>query len=418
MDTLELVFCAATLLSATVYVVMHAAFHVRVVRDRFLRSRDSYATRHERTTTHEFVSILKPLAGSDDELALNLASFARLADPSYELLLGIASLRDPACPIARKFVDEHPELRARVVLTNSDAAMNPKVAQLVGLLACARGEIVVISDANVRVGPQYLAHLREALALPNTGLVTSSIVGAGEVSLGASLENLQLMSHIAPGVAALDSLTPTTISIGKSMAMRRVDLARIGGLESVANLLAEDHMLGVQFAAAGFKVRLCTDPVHNYNVHTRVQRSLERHTRWAKMRRCIAPLPFYFEPLLVPVLVASFGLLAHPSRATALAFVAASCLQMAGATLAVLSLRGRMRAVFVPLEIIRSFASLYMWLCAVCSLRVNWRGHPFVLGPRSRLISAPESTPGSRARRRKGVWSQIRLARLVRRTGG
>ena len=45
------------------------------------------------------VSILKPVAGADDELRENLESFAALDYPAYELLIGLASPDDPARPI-------------------------------------------------------------------------------------------------------------------------------------------------------------------------------------------------------------------------------------------------------------------------------------------------------------------------------
>jgi ceramide glucosyltransferase len=53
------------------------------------------------------VSILKPLAGIDDELDENLSSFATLDYPDYEILFGVASIEDPAYPVARRFVDKH-----------------------------------------------------------------------------------------------------------------------------------------------------------------------------------------------------------------------------------------------------------------------------------------------------------------------
>ena len=62
---------------------------------------------HDRARTPERaprVSILKPLAGSDDELEANLASFASLDYPDYEILLGIASRDDGALPSAKRFV--------------------------------------------------------------------------------------------------------------------------------------------------------------------------------------------------------------------------------------------------------------------------------------------------------------------------
>ncbi len=136
------------------------------------------------------VSILKPLAGEDDDLVENLESFARLAYPAFEILFGVASVTDPAYAIASAFVSRHPEVAARLVLTAPEAAINPKVAQLVGLESVATGEICVISDSNVRVSPTYLSSLVRELDDQTVGMVTSLFVGTGERTIGAAIENL------------------------------------------------------------------------------------------------------------------------------------------------------------------------------------------------------------------------------------
>ncbi|HZU84601.1 MAG TPA: ceramide glucosyltransferase, partial [Polyangiaceae bacterium] len=56
------------------------------------------------------VTIFKPLAGRDDDLEANLDSFARIDYPSFEVLLGVASLSDPAYAEACRFVGRHPQL--------------------------------------------------------------------------------------------------------------------------------------------------------------------------------------------------------------------------------------------------------------------------------------------------------------------
>src|SRR5580658_4436434 len=50
------------------------------------------------------VSILKPLAGCDDDLAANLESFARIEYTSFGALLGVADAGDPAFAVARHFL--------------------------------------------------------------------------------------------------------------------------------------------------------------------------------------------------------------------------------------------------------------------------------------------------------------------------
>ena len=106
------------------------------------------------------------------------------------MLLGVASWDDPAVPTARAFLRRHPKLDARLIVTDPEAARNPKVAQLLGLDRHATGEVIVISDSNVRVPRSYLWSLVHTLT-PDVGMVTSVIVGTGERTLGAALKNLR-----------------------------------------------------------------------------------------------------------------------------------------------------------------------------------------------------------------------------------
>jgi ceramide glucosyltransferase len=209
------------------------------------------------------VSILKPLAGADDELEENLASFATLDYPDYEILFGVASMDDPANAVVQRFLRRPGYRRARLLLTDPDEAMNPKVAQLLALERAATGEVVVVSDSNVRVTPSYLDPLVAELARPGVAAVSSVIAGTGEQTLGAALENLQLGALVAPGVVSSAHLTGRAITIGKSMAMWREPLHDIGGFSRVAHLLSEDHMLGSLFvgfalASAGVSVGAAT----------------------------------------------------------------------------------------------------------------------------------------------------------------
>jgi len=346
------------------------------------------------------ISVLKPLAGADDDLRDNLDSFAALDYPAYEVLLGVASLDDPAALVARAFVARHPRLDARLVVTDPDAALNPKVAQLLALDRHATGEVVVISDSNIRVAPSYLWSLVDALAQPRVGMVTSVFVGTGEASVGAALENLQLGAVTAPGVIAASRLLREPLTIGKSMAMRRRDMVRLGALHSVKEVLAEDHALGRLFLGAGHEVRTSLDPIENRNVDCSVRRTLERHSRWAKLRRSIAPVAFAFEPLLCPLATASVTALVVPNRVSILAVALTALLQTVTAFASVHVLRGRSLAwYYAPLEIVRTYLTMLCWARACVSRRVAWRGHDFLLAKDSAIIPAPPSS-----------WSRLRDA--------
>jgi ceramide glucosyltransferase len=383
-----------TATSFALYVTMMALFFRAIVQRRAPVTRNSaWAPR---------VSILKPLAGSDDDLAENLESFARLDYPAFEILLGVANRNDPAVANARRFAASHPELGVRLVLTDPNATINPKVAQLVGLEHEAAGDVCVISDSNVRVNPGYLWSMVNELEDPRVGVVTSLFSGSGERSLGAALENLQICASTAPGIAAMNAASRCSFTVGKSMALRRGDLERLGGFGIVGDVLAEDHILGRRFMAAGFTTRLSREIVENRNVVGSVRKTLERHTRWAKTRRSLMPRAFPVEPLLTPIVVATFGLLFAPSKEVLAVLGAVALAQTALALVAVRLIRGTWLAWwYAPLEVVRSYASVVCWFSACLSHRIVWRGHAFVLLRGSAIVpsgATTHSTERSRAR--------------------
>lgn len=128
------------------------------------------------------------------------------------------------------------------------------------------------------------------------------------------------------------------------------------------------------------------DPVANRNIECGFVRMVERHTRWAKMRRAIAPAAFAFEPLLSPTAVGLAAPLVAPSARTVALLVAVMALQLIGAALTARAIRGHaIPWKYLLLEPLRAIAVQVCWLRAALSRRVEWRGHPFTVGKDSVL---------------------------------
>ncbi len=378
MDWQTLTTVLPTAISASLYAIASTTFLASMLRRRPV----------PRLTVHPRVSILKPVAGADDELRENLETFTDLDYPAYEILIGIASRTDPAVPVVEAFVAAHPEIEARLVWTTParGAVVNPKVAQLIDLTAAARGSVLVVSDANVHVPRTYLRSVVGALLCPGVGLVSSVIAGTGERTFGAALENAQLAASVAPAVVTGHKLAGRPITVGKSMAMRKADLELVGGWEAVGGVLAEDDVLGQLFHAQGFSVELNLDPVFNRNVRATALRTVERHSRWSKMRRGIVPACFAFEPLLWPFVIASLVWCVAPSALSGKLVLCALALQMIGALMFHTLLHARRPFLLAAIEPARAAAGFAAWLLAVASRRVSWRGNVFICGEGSKLI--------------------------------
>jgi len=322
-------------------------------------------------------SVLKPLCGVDDDLEANLATFADLDYPLYEVLLGVRSTSDPAWPVACAAQARRPD-RFRVLVQRGEPGLNPKVNQLLTLAREARHDLLVVSDSNVRAPRGYLGGVADLLDDEAVGLVTHLIVGVGERRLGSLFDNLHLTGGISPGLVGAQRLMGRDFVVGKSMALRRRDLEALGGFEAVKDVLAEDWVMGVMVRRTlGKRVAIAAEPVENVSQERSVGEFLSRYARWAVLqRRAVGPVVHAGQILLNPVLLALAGLAAGPSVA-ALVLLAAACLAKAkidGASARLLRPGG-----FRPWQLLlvpaKDLVFALAWLHGLLSDSVSWRGN-------------------------------------------
>lgn len=383
MDTVLVGLTLIAVTSLLMLLVTHAATH-RVLARRILHGGSLPP-----------ISILKPLKGLDDGLAENLASFARLDYPAFEILLGVPSRADPAYAAACEVQRRYAHVAIRVVVCDRKLGRNPKVAVAAALAEVAQHDAVLISDSNVRVRPDYLKDIGAELADPRVGLVSNPIAGAGERTIGSLLENLQLASFVLSSVCAADALASHACVVGKSMLFRLSDLSRLGGFRAVRHVLAEDYVLGQKFQRAGFKVVLSPHAIQTVNEGWRLSHFVERHLRWAQMRRRLNAAAYFGEPLLNPTpwLLATLALTSGKPAALALIGL---CVKAASDVLLLAKVRGAaIPAWKLPCIWLKDLLVLGIWAVGLFRQTLSWRGNHLRVARGSLLLPPPRPQLGA-----------------------
>ncbi len=334
------------------------------------------------------VTLLKPIKGLEDELELNLRSFFEQAYPApRQIVFSSTEAGDPGMAVARRVARDYPEVQSDFVLARDDFGLNPKVSNIRGALLHARHDLLLQSDANVRLPTGYLRQLVGEMLSQDAALIGSVVVGVGERTAGAALENLQLTAFVAPGLCMAEELAGITCVLGKSMLLRRSELEAIGGLACVKDVLAEDYVLCQRYQQHGKRVVLSTTAVANVNANTSLRQVAARHARWLKMRAVVSRAGYAADLGSNPFALALAAWLAGGFDPRLLALAAGVWLYKCYWDARLLArFRGHgLGPAQLWVTPARDLLLAAIWLYALFSRSTEWRGQRLRLGPGSVL---------------------------------
>jgi ceramide glucosyltransferase len=343
------------------------------------------------------VSVLKPVHGDEPDLEQNLASFFEQDYPEYEILFCARHDSDLGLQAARRVAARFPHVKARILTCGEPPWPNARTFSLEIMRREALYPILVASDSDVRVGPDYLASVVAPLADPQVGMVTCLYRGVTRHGLWAQLEAMGMSVEMTSGVLVADMLEGMKFALGPSMVMRQSTVEKIGGYEEVAQYYADDFVLGNWTATkAGETVALSTYIVEHHVLNASFKKSMAHQQAWATSTRFSRPAGHFGELLTYAV---PFGLLGLAALGAAghlvlglalLAFTVLDrvllCLLVAGCVV-----KDRAAARKAWLYPLRDFMGFCFWLGSYFgSRKLRYRGDPYELLPEGRLRKLAE----------------------------
>ncbi len=328
-------------------------------------------------------SVLKPLAGDEPGLQENLRGFFQLDDPKYEPVFAARDVDDPALARAESLASLYPEVRSKALVAGEPPCPNAKVHSLGAMTSAAAGDVLVISDSDIRADPALLRELAAEFTDPAVGVVTCPYRAVPGRSPWSLLEALGMNSEFWSGVLAAQFLAPMDFAVGPTMAVRRTCLEAIGGWRAVEEHLAEDFQLGRLARRAGFDVRLGTQVVEHHIGSQGLGANLAHRLRWLRSTRRSRPAGYWGQLFANPL---PWALLA-PGAVWSWILAAACGALRALVLLAVggLVLRDRLVVLRCWLVPVQDVLSLVLWAAGFFGDRIVWRGGTFQLMRDGRL---------------------------------
>jgi ceramide glucosyltransferase len=334
------------------------------------------------------VTLLKPLKGCDEATEKCLRSwFEKSYDGPIQILFGVASANDPVCDLIRKLLQEFAKSDAQLVICGPLSGTNLKVSKLMQLEKLAKYDILIVSDADVRVPAEFLVNVISPLIDPGIGLVNCFYRLANPSSLAMEWEATAVNVDFWSQVLQSQSLKPLDFAMGAVMATRRKQLQEIGGFAAMADCLADDYQLGKRISRNGYRIVLCPVVVECWSERMGWKAVWKHQLRWARTIRVCQPAPYFFSILSNATLWPLLWLAFNPALPQLLCALGCWLVRIGTA----MNLQKKMTCKPVSFlhgafVLVKDLLQTAIWLQAFAGNRIEWRGELMRLRPDGTLV--------------------------------
>jgi len=338
------------------------------------------------------VSVLKPVHGAEVQLKKNLESFFRQDYPKFEILFAADEADDAALPIIEELRAKYPNVSCRVLILGQPKWPNAPNWCFHHLTAAAAYDILVTSDSDVEVEPNYLREVVPPMLNPKVGALTCVFRGQSTGGFWSSLDAIGMSVEFTAGVLVSDLLDGTHYGLGPTILVRKDSIGKIGGYEACREYLSNDYVVGNFIYKAGYDVVLSGHVVDHVAPVLNFHQMWERQLRWAMGTRYSRPMGHLGSGLTFSVpygILALVACLASGRPVLGLSLLAATLLNRMIECWVIGWWAARDKAakrwvLFYPLRDVYGFV---IWAASYMKQKSHWRDNNYVLLKGGRLVA-------------------------------
>jgi ceramide glucosyltransferase len=275
-------------------------------------------------------------------------------------------------------MQEYRGIPSRLLIVGEPPYPNAKVYSLQCMTEAADHDVLVMSDSDIRVGPDFLRAVASEFSDPALGVSTCPYRAAGGPGMASTLEAIGMNTEFLSGVLVARMLEGMKFALGPTLTARKQVIRDVGGWPFLAEFLAEDFVLGNRAAEKGWRVILSSYVVEHRIGSQPWKVNAGHRLRWFRSTRRSRPAGYIGQLFTNPLPLALAVWLARPDwwvfAAAILGLRAVAAAATAGF---VLHDRSMARMWYlIPVQDLLSFG---FWLAGFFGNTIQWRGRQYLL---------------------------------------
>ena len=385
-----LIVACIGVLSSSIFVILSLAGAAK-----FHRESEEQRRFAEGVGTLPPVSLLKPVHGAETRMKENIESFFRQDYPDYEILFAADEESDTALPIVREVAARYPKIKCSILVTGKPELPNPPACAFSRMSEVAAHNILVTSDSDVEVGPDYLREVVPPMLDPAVGSVTCVYRGKNAGAFWSGMDAIGMSVEMTAGVVTANLLEGMKFGLGPTIVTRKDSIAKIGGYSITGEYFSNDFVTGNFIEKAGYRVVLSRHVIDHVVSPMTFKKMWDRQVRWAKGTRWSRPKGHLGTGLVFAMPYGILGILAGMLSGHVLAgavlLLAAILNRLVESWVigwgVVRDPRARSEVWLYPLRDLLGFA---VWCASYLSKRAVWRDRRYQLVRGGRIVLRQE----------------------------
>ncbi len=233
------------------------------------------------------ITVIIPVRNEADNIINLLTDLSRQTYTRFEVIVADDSSTDTTLAIVQEYAQTAPFMLRPLPLTDERTA-SPKKRAITQSVALATGKLIVTTDGDCRVGPDWLSTLAAFYEQTGAKLISGPVTFTDERTVFDAVQTVEFSSLIGTGACTMALNVPTMCN-GANLCYVKEVFGEVGGFSGVDHLASgDDEFLMHKIAARypnGVRFLKSADAIVRTQAHQSWRGFYNQRKRWSSKWR-------------------------------------------------------------------------------------------------------------------------------------